>query len=202
MVNVRRFIHFSHERWILRLELERGEQVQREAQILGHRRDEVVLDRQAIPDGADLLVVDEIGEDCDLGPRIVPLILDLARGVEGVGRYRHRTQLERGVKRDDRLWQIGQLNGHPVTLLDPQHVERGRESIHLILELSIGNPGVENNQGRAVAVPLGCTREKIDHRRVFELKIDRHAVVVELVPRLTRHRRLLAAPRGERLASE
>src|SRR5207253_3691476 len=66
----------------LPLQLERREQVEREPQVLGDPRDHVVRDRQLRAVVLDLLVEGEVRHNRDAAAGVLPLVLQLARGVQ------------------------------------------------------------------------------------------------------------------------
>ena len=85
---------------------------------------------------------------------------------------------KRGVVGDHRLRYVGQLNRHTGV---PGHAEagqRGREAVDVLLELAVGEPGTEKNDGGGVPVLRCGALQKLRQRERFEVERRRHALVV------------------------
>ena len=166
----------------LPLQLERREQVEREPQVLGDPRDHVVRDRQLRAVVLDLLVEGEVRHNRDAAAGVLPLVLQLARGVQRIRQHGLGTEPQGRVIGDDRLGQVRQLNGDPLIFRDAERGQRGSQAIHLLLELAVREPAVQEHDGDRVGMGGRRALEELRQRQVFERRLAGNAGIVVLEP--------------------
>jgi hypothetical protein len=141
-----------------------------------------VLHRELFPDRLHPLLPDEVRQDRHLAVRVEPLVLDLPRHVERIGHHDLRPGGERGVVGDDRLRQVGQLDGDARALHDAESRQRRGQAVHLVLQLAVRHPAVDEPERRGVAAVRGGAVERLGERALDEREGDGDALIVEGVP--------------------
>jgi hypothetical protein len=119
-------------------------------------------------------------------------LLHLAGDVQRIAADDDASDAPGGVGSDDELRAVGKHDRHPVALFDTHLPQAGREAVHRLVQLAVGEPGIHNpgadcraKDGGGVAGVLG--------RRVLQELIQRdggiiyrcrHTLIVMLQPGL------------------
>ena len=157
----------------------------------------VTIDVLQLGLGPDLL--DEgIGQaegDGHLGARVVELVLDLAGHVLGIAGHHDAADHERGIVGDDELGAVGQVDGHPVALLDAQRLQGSGKPLGQLQELAVGHGGVHErvaqrfhdvakDQCRLVRVLGSRIQQELLQGHLGVIDRGRHAGIVLVEPGL------------------
>ena len=151
-------------------QLEEGEQVEREGQVLGDRRDDVVLDRQAVAHRGNAARVHEVRHHGHAAAGVSPLVLDLSSDVQRARHHDLSPERQSRVVGYDRLGHVGQLDGDPAV---PGHTEPrqgGGEPVDVVLESTIAEPAIEEDDRRPVPVLRRGTHQELRQRKRLEVE--------------------------------
>ncbi len=113
--------------------------------------DDGVLQLGLRPDLLDHRVHGAEGDN-DLGAGVTELVPHLAGCIDGVARHDNASNPQNGIVGDRELRAIGQVDGYPVALFDPQFLQRPSETIYRLVVLAEGEFGALENEGRVVGV--------------------------------------------------
>jgi hypothetical protein len=119
------------------------------------------------------------------------LVLEFARRIEGVGVDDREAGAQRAEQSDRVLQQVGQHDGHPVSVLQPPLLQRGCEVPAQSVEVGIAQRFPQADKRLVLAEPIAALFKHIDNGSVFgEVNVSGHIGRVVLQPGLSIHERI------------